>query len=172
MKLSRRIRYWYWRVTRLRGTPHELALGLTVGVFAGCMPILPFQTALAIALAIPLRASKITALLGTWVSNPLNWWLLYLYSHKLGAFVLGIPNGNGVFRSILGMIQRGEEPMDIAMQILGAGGETVAAFLLGGVMIGTVFALPAYVISVRLFGFFQEVRRRRREKRAARRRST
>lgn len=168
MKLSRRIRYWYWRFSRLRGSPHELALGIAVGVFAGCMPILPFQSALAIALAIPLRASKITALIGTWVSNPLNWYFLYLYAYKLGAFVLGMPHGNGVVRSVMGMIRNGEDPMDIAMQILGDGGGMAAAFLVGGVVIGTVFAVPAYLVSIRLFRFFQEMRRRRRLKRAAR----
>ena len=52
------------------------------------MPILPFQIALAVLLALIFRGSKIAAALGTWISNPLNWYFLYLYSYKIGAAIL------------------------------------------------------------------------------------
>ncbi len=71
MKFNRQIRYYYLRFIRLRGQPHDLALGMAMGIFCGMLPIIPFQTALAVTLAIFFKGSKITAALGTWVSNPL-----------------------------------------------------------------------------------------------------
>ena len=76
MKYSRQIRYYYLRFIRLRGESHELALGLAFGIFAGMMPIMPFQIALAVALALVFKGSKITAALGTWISNPLSWLII------------------------------------------------------------------------------------------------
>jgi uncharacterized protein (DUF2062 family) len=61
LELKRLIRYYYLRFIRLRGNPHELALGMSFGIFTGLMPILPFQTVLAVALALVFKGSKITA---------------------------------------------------------------------------------------------------------------
>ena len=90
MIFERQIRYYYLRFIRLRGEPHELAMGMAFGIFSGMMPILPFQTALAVALALFFKGSKIAAALGTWVSNPLNWYFLYYYSYKLGALIYNL----------------------------------------------------------------------------------
>ena len=91
MIFERQIRYYYLRFIRLRGDPSELALGMALGVFTGMMPIMPFQIAVAVALALFFKGSKITAALGTWISNPLNWYFLYYANYKLGAFILRLP---------------------------------------------------------------------------------
>ena len=91
MKFQRQIKYYYLRFIRLRGEPHELALGIAFGVFSGMMPVVPFQTVLAITLSLFFKGSKITAALGTWVSNPLNWYFIYYYSYRLGAWIIGLP---------------------------------------------------------------------------------
>ena len=39
---ERQLKYYYIRFLRLRGEPHELALGMAIGVFSGMMPILFF----------------------------------------------------------------------------------------------------------------------------------
>jgi uncharacterized protein (DUF2062 family) len=87
-RLRRFVRYWYLRVARIQASPHAIALGLAVGVFAGILPVLPFQTALAVALAFALRGSMPAALLGTWVSNPLDWVPLYLLCYSVGRAVV------------------------------------------------------------------------------------
>jgi len=65
LKYSRQLKYYFLRLIRLREEPHELALGLAFGIFTGMMPIMPFQSALAVTLALIFRGSKITALIGT-----------------------------------------------------------------------------------------------------------
>jgi len=138
---------------------------MALGVFSGMMPILPFQTVLAVALALLLRGSKITAALGTWVSNPLNWYFLYYYSYILGAQILGLPEKNDVFSSIMIAIRSGEGSMVVLRETLGAGGMFASAFLLGGLVMGFVAALPSYLLFLFIFKRIQMWRWTRRKQR-------
>ena len=115
------------------------------------MPIMPFQMALSVALALAFKGSKITAALGTWVSNPLNWYFLYYSSYKLGAFVLGIEGHVAMFSSIMTAVRLGEDSMLIVEKIVAAGGLMVAAFLIGGLIMGTVVSIPSYFIFLYIF---------------------
>ena len=165
MKFSRQIRYYYLRFIRLRGEPHELALGLALGVFTGMMPIMPFQTALGVTLALFFRGSKITAALGTWVSNPLNWYFIYHYSYKLGTAILGLKEQSAAYTAIMRGIRSGGEFVAIAGKALEAGSTFVAAFLVGGVVLGTAFAVPSYFVSLRLFRSIRDWRESRKRHR-------
>ena len=158
MKFSRQLRYYYLRFIRIRGEPKELALGICIGIFAGLMPILPFQTALAVFLALLLKASKITAALGTWISNPFNWYFLYLYSFKLGAKVLGLSPDMSLFNRVIEAIRHGEGFMVITGKMLGTSGVYGAAFLVGGLILGVIFSPLFYYPSLYLFNRIQQWR--------------
>jgi uncharacterized protein (DUF2062 family) len=164
LKFSRQIRYYYLRFIRLRGEPHELALGLAFGVFTGMMPIMPFQTALGVTLALFFRGSKITAALGTWVSNPLNWYFIYHYSYKFGVAILGLKEQRAAYAAIITGIRSGGEFMAVAGKALEAGGAFVAAFLVGGLVLGTAFAVPSYFVSLRLFKSVRDWRKSRKRR--------
>ena len=171
LKFSRQIKYYFLRLTRLRGEPHELAVGMALGIFSGMLPIMPFQIALAITLALFFKGSKITAALGTWVTNPLNWYFMYYYSYKIGASVLGLPEGNGVISSVMVSIQQNEEALVVIGKIAGAGSTIVAAFLVGGLIMGFAAAIPAYFIFLRLFQFIRQWRQERRARKYWQRRN-
>jgi uncharacterized protein len=151
LKARRLARYYYLRFIRLRGDPHELALGMAFGIFTGMMPIMPFQMALSVALALVFKGSKITAALGTWISNPLNWYFLYYFSYKLGAWVLGMEGYSAMFTTIMDMVRSEAESMAIVEKIFEAGGLMGAAFLVGGVIMGISVALPSYFVFLYIF---------------------
>lgn len=159
MEYDRQLKYYYLRFVRLRGEPHELALGIAFGVFSGMMPIMPFQIALAVALAIFFKASKITAALGTWVSNPLNWYFLYLYSFKIGVWILGLSEKKQVLYSIIASLKQGEEMSVVIGKMFATGGITVVASLIGGLLMGIVASVAAYFVFLKIF---QAIRRFRR----------
>ncbi len=165
MKFQRQIRYYYLRFIRLRGEPHELALGISFGVFSGMMPVVPFQTVLAITLSLLFKGSKITAALGTWVSNPLNWYFVYYYSYRLGAWIIGLPEKNAVFSSVMTAVRSGEAPMVIVEKIFGAGGGFVSAFLLGGFILGIVLGGLCFFIFLPIFKYIRAWRQSREEPR-------
>jgi uncharacterized protein (DUF2062 family) len=163
LEIKRLIRYYYLRFIRLRGKPHELALGMSFGILTGMMPIMPFQMALALALALAFKGSKITAALGTWISNPLNWYFLYYYSHKLGAYILGVSGQqSAMFSSIMMSVRLQEDGMVIAEKILSAGGLMIASFLVGGLIMGTVVSIPSYFVFLHIFRRIRSWRESRR----------
>lgn len=71
-------------------SPERLARGLALGIFTGFFPFFGAQIILAVLLAIPLRANKLAAGLGTWVSNPLTYLPLYLFNFHVGCVLLGV----------------------------------------------------------------------------------
>lgn len=85
----RSLRYVLLRLQRLEATPHALALGVAIGVFASFQPILGIQMLFAGAIAWMLNASIGAALIGTFVGTPLTWPFMWLGSYHLGAVVIG-----------------------------------------------------------------------------------
>jgi uncharacterized protein (DUF2062 family) len=116
-------------------------------------------------LALIFKGSKIAAALGTWISNPLNWYFIYFCNFKLGAFILRIPEENAFFSSVMSAIKSGEESIVIVGKILGAGGVGLAAFLLGGLVMGIMVAVPSYFAFLPMFRKLRAWRRARRERR-------
>lgn len=125
------------------------------------MPIVPFQMALAVALAIFFKGSKITAALGTWVSNPLNWYFIYFYSYKIGASLLGLQGKGMIFASVMASVRRGDEPMVVIGKIVGAGSAMMGSFFIGGLVMAIIGSIPAYFIFLSIFRRLREWRLKR-----------
>ena len=133
---------WWWheflrQLRELRGKPHEIALGMAIGVFIGITPTIPLHTILAVTLALLVRGSKLAAALGVWVSNPLSIPLFYYGSYRVGQLVLGLP---GI-----------SLPDDRSLLVMARlGGQIVGAMMLGGVILGIIPAMLAYVLTLKL----------------------
>lgn len=78
------------RISLLRASPHEIALGCAAGAFASITPLLGVQTLLAVALASLLRASIPAAVLGTFVGNPLSWPFIWASTYAMGLQMVGL----------------------------------------------------------------------------------
>jgi uncharacterized protein (DUF2062 family) len=133
---------WWWReflrqLKELRGKPHEIALGMAIGVFIGVTPTIPLHTILAVSLALLVRGSKLAAALGVWVSNPLSIPVFYYGSYRIGQLVLGFPG-----------ISLPDDRSLLAMA--GLGGKIVGAMLLGGTILGVIPAIATYVLTLKL----------------------
>ena len=164
MKTYRYLKYYYLKFLRLKGEPQELAIGMSVGIFIGMMPIMPFQIASAVGLALLFRGSKITAILGTWISNPFNWFLLYYYNYKIGAFILGLSEKNAIFSSIMTAVKSVEDPMVIVEKIFAGGGIVAATFLLGGLVMGICTSVPSYFVFLYVFKYIKSWHQLRKER--------
>jgi uncharacterized protein (DUF2062 family) len=151
--LRRAARYWYLRLVRIQATPHNIALGLAVGVFAGLLPILPFQIAVAVTLAFIVRGSKIAAALGTWITNPLNWVPFYMMCYYIGKAVapFEIPAFN---------------PTRLEMtQMIELGWKFFAVMLVGGLVVAVPGSIVTYIATYKGMVLY---RRHRAERGAAR----
>ena len=87
-RLARIGKYWYLRVVRLKAEPHNIAIGLALGIFVGFLPIIPFQSVVVIALAVIFRGNKLAAWVATFISNPVDMVPFYLMLFVIGKFML------------------------------------------------------------------------------------
>ena len=81
-------------VARLRGlgrklllindSPERIARGFAIGVFWGIMPTFGFAWIFSLPIAFLLRANKVSAVLGTFVSNPFTVVFFYTLGYKFG----------------------------------------------------------------------------------------
>lgn len=150
--ILRGVRHAYKKMLRVKSSPHDVALGLALGVFIGLLPIIPFQTVTVLVLAVLLRCSKLTAVLGTLISNPLNIPFLYFIMFRLGRFFL--PDLRGRFNP---------EHLTI-VDLLQTGWHVFGTMLLGGVLVG----LPSAVIAYFLARYLTKLHHARRARKMAR----
>ena len=87
MNIRERIKNIYIKLINAEDTPHRIALGFAIGIFYGLIPFVGVIFTLLTAFV--LRANKISALVGCFVTN--TWMTVFLIppSVKLGARIFG-----------------------------------------------------------------------------------
>lgn len=165
--IDRFTKYYFLRLIRIKGEPYDLAMGMALGIFSAMLPIIPFHIALAVALALVFRVSKITALIGVFACNPFTFYILYFLNYRIGAFILNLHEDNRGFSSIMSM-QTSEWTMDTILRIAHASWDIIAAFVIGGLIMGVAAAVPAYFIFLNFFNFMRDWRQKRRERKSGR----
>lgn len=148
-RTARRVRFNYLRLLLGPDTPKRMATGLALGVFVGCLPIIPFQTAAAIGLALLFKSSVIAAAAGTWITNPFTTAPLYAAFFYIGRLITPLGQGAGL-------------PENITLQSLVAVGfKAAGAALIGGVVFGLVLAPVTYYIGLNYLGKLQTWERKK-----------
>ena len=137
----------YIKVRKLKGKPVILARGLAIGVFAGCFPFFGLQSIIGVVLATIFRGSKVAAVAGTWISNPLTYVPIYVFNYKIGKFLLGIDS-----------MDSGEIDFDSLAHFMEFGSSFVIALLVGCFVVGAIFSVITYFFGLH---FFQRLRTRK-----------
>jgi uncharacterized protein (DUF2062 family) len=158
-KIARLSRYSYLRVVRIKAPAESIALGLALGVFAGALPFLSLQMAIAVVLAFLLRGNIIAAALGTWWSNPFNWAIIFPLLYMLGKVFVPVevaPLNIHEFLNIplLDLLQRSWKWLLITT--------------LGGFIAGIPLAFITYFIALRAVLIYHDRRAKRRLERQRR----
>ena len=81
------------RILHAGDPPHNLALGIAVGLFVALLPLVGIQMGLALGLAWLIRANKAVAVTLVWISNPLTMVPIYYPGYWLGCKLLNMPTG-------------------------------------------------------------------------------
>ncbi len=106
-----------------------------IGLFCSFIP-LPFQMVIAAAIAIPFRVNLPISVALVWVSNPLTWAPLIIFSYYLGAWILGTPTID-----ISAKLDAYEDTSDAIKAIFSI---IWQPFLLGCLVAGVVSAIGGY----------------------------
>ena len=153
-RLSRSGKYWYLRIIRLKASPHNIALGLALGIFVGFLPIIPLQSVVVLALAVILRGNKLAAWVATFISNPIDMVPFYLMLFVIGKFVMTTfgfhfdPEQCSVEFVRVHIVERiaaGEMDM---LDIIRLGGRFFTVMVVGGLFAGIPASIATYFISL------------------------
>ncbi len=165
--IHRPIRYYYYRMMRQRGTPHQLASGLAFGVFVGLTVPYGLQILTIVLAALVFRQfNRIAALLGCMVSNPLTMPFLYVAYYRFGTWLTGLWVRGDVAdtETLWTMLQNYsllQNPLLYLKTLLEMGSNTLLAMGSAALLIATVAALLTYFVAKPTIDRYQ----RRREKR-------
>jgi hypothetical protein len=131
---KRKIRELVTQLKEHKGDPHYIAMGMAIGAFIAITPTIPFHMVIAVALAFVFRCSKVAALIGVWISNPITIPFLYYGSYKVGMFFIG---NSTPF----------DEKYESIIELLSLGLEVTIAMIAGGAILGIPVGLAAYFIT-------------------------
>jgi hypothetical protein len=160
-------RRWLFRqLVRLRGTPYAAARGMALGVIVGCVLPPGFQAVTVVPLALLLSADPLLAYAGTWVSNPLTYGPLYIFTCKVGELFLRLCGSAERLRAV--------EAVGHMLEFNWSGlGEQLGLFLscwvIGGLIVGLAGSVPTYYLTYVAVVEMRKLREYRRARRAERR---
>lgn len=161
---ERSLKYIAFRLMRVRATPHQLALGFAIGVFAAITPLVGVQMLLAGLIAVVLRASFAAAMLGTIFGNPLTWAAVWPATYASGCFLLGLPVAVKTEDLAQQLSAFGNSVWQLSPEMIGSAiglaWPYIKPMLVGTLPVGAVIALVCYIICKRA-AFAHQQRRRR-----------
>ncbi|MBW1892165.1 MAG: DUF2062 domain-containing protein [Deltaproteobacteria bacterium] len=136
----------YRRFLKIRGNPHEIALGFALGLFVGMTPFMGFQTPIAVFFAAIFQWNKISSAAGVWISNPVTAPVLYGITYFVGAKMTGLtPSCNPA-----------GSPEITVINLLQSTPEILMAMIFGGIIIGIPIAITGYFFSFSALKKYQD----------------
>jgi uncharacterized protein (DUF2062 family) len=130
-------------------SPRQIALGTAIGVFLAFSPFLGIHTVAALGLAVLFRASRLAALLGTLVNNPVTMTFLYLFELRLGSRILGysLTMPDDIWKNF--------------MELFSLGRKAFLSIMTGFFILGSISAIIAYLLTLAAVVYVKRRRARR-----------
>ena len=88
MSYFEKLKNYIINLSRKGLTPHEIAVGMAVGILIAFVPVIGTHTILALGLASLLRLSPLVVILGTQISNPITYPFQLFISAEVGNLLL------------------------------------------------------------------------------------
>lgn len=152
----RATRYMWQRTVRLSGTPHQIALGLSIGAFVSANPILGTHIIWGAIIIYFIGGNFIASILGTWVGNPLSFPFIWLATYNTGHFMLGSTGDSRQLPELsFGLFL--DAPLGTLVPIVGP-------MMLGWLPVGLVMGICVYYPSYWSIAAYQKQRSKRIER--------
>lgn len=155
--------YWYVRIL-FKGTPDYIARGISVGLFCAFgVPVM--QMLAALILAIFFKGAKFPAVAATWVTNWVTAIVIIPTQLYIGSIMircdLSIEKIKAVEKSVVSA-----NTLHEYISIFSAlSYDVLFSYLLGGLFLGIVFAVPGYFLTIFLVKKYHHAKVLRRKKR-------
>ena len=144
----------YDKIVKERKSAEFIARGWALGVFVGSVIPFGIQIYIALPLSFLLKGSKIGALTGTLISNPLTILFLYPAQCWMGSRLLGKDiSWDAISEALKGVLT--QQDWSSLSQL---SGHLVTSFFAGGLMLAAVFTPLAYFFVLHLVRNYRRVR--------------
>lgn len=146
-------------------TPHAIALGVALAVLVAFLPLVGFQTAIAIGLAAMFHANKAVCIPIVWITNPLTLGPIYTACWALGRWIMSSPVTTRS-AEVLSKLQDEQQTfrvfeLDSWKNLLSRLVDLGTELWLGCAVVGIVAAVLSYFISRQGVRSYRERRRQR-----------
>ncbi len=130
---------FFLRLIQHPGTPESVGRGVAAGLFSAF--IIPVgHMPLAFLLAMLVRGARGSALLATWIINPLTLSVVYPVQCYLGSFLIGVPLSYALIKKLV--LDAIHTPSTETVGALSR--ELIVSFFAGGLLLGAVVAVIGY----------------------------
>jgi len=155
--------YLRYRVARLPGSPYSIAAGLACGAAISFTPFIGLHLLLAVLLAWMLGVNVLASAIGTAVGNPWTFPLIWMWTYRLGAWVLGMRTVDPAHSTV--HLSLG----DILIDPIGTLGPLLLPMTVGGLITGIAVWWAVFWSVGHLLTSYRERRRRHLEERLEKR---
>ncbi len=165
-----RLRIHFRRILQLDDTPESIARGTALGIFIAMTPTVGIQMILVAVVHTLCKANRIAGLIMVYISNPLTMIPIYWVDYAVGWLVLR-PfvelewHGYEHFSSIFDLGETeglGGATREFMGRLVEVGTDVAGPLFLGGLVVGTICALPSYPITL---GMVRRTRSKLKERR-------
>jgi uncharacterized protein (DUF2062 family) len=140
-------------------TPHQLALGVAIGIWFALLPLIGIQMILTVAVSAMFRVNKVVGLPFAWITNPFTAVPIYGFALWLGGLILP-GGGRSSVREVFGQFT---EPkgwsellsVEFWKEFLAWSMSVGAELWLGSFIMAVVCAVPSYFICRRMIVAFR-----------------
>ena len=139
--LKRKALALYTRIVREKKPPEFVARGWALGMFIGCAVPFGLQLVISVPLAFCIKASRVGATIGTFITNPFTIFVIYPVQCWVADRLL--LDGNLSYDRLSGVEWNFES-------IAALGSETLEAFFLGGLLFAVVLTPITYFTVLQL----------------------
>lgn len=147
------------KLLHIEDTPERTAFAYSIGIFWGFSPFLGFHTLTCLAIAFLFRLNRVAILLGVWTNTP--WWIVpyYALATCLGTQVMRFRIDTTAFKEIFQLgTDKGFIRLDFWSRVASQRG-LLLSFLVGSLILATLFALAAYPLALRWIKFYRSHRK-------------
>ena len=149
-----------------QGTPHQIALGVAIGVFVALTPTVGFQMIIAGILAKLFRANWVIAAPMAWLTNPATAPPYFYATYRLGAMMMGFEENYSVSEKIFALAEKAThgDMFTFFQEMFKLTHDILLPLWLGSIMVAMIAGLATYPIILRMVAGYREGRRMRRHK--------
>lgn len=152
------------KVLHTDDTPHAVGLGAAIATFVAFLPLIGFQTIIAISLAAVARANKAVCVPVVWITNPFSAVPIYGACLGLGRWVVSSPRAAKT-PAMLAQIEQHRRAGLFSLEYWWAVFQRLisvgAELWVGCLIVGLLCAIPAYFVARRGVSVYRERRRKR-----------